>query len=70
MSAYNFNISGNIIGNVNSYPHLGHILTSSFTDTEDISSSRNSLAGPASIFCMYVCMYIIHSYTKYNRNSP
>jgi Reverse transcriptase (RNA-dependent DNA polymerase) len=47
MFAYSFTISGNIIQNVNSYSHLGHIITSSFTDIEDISSRRNSLISKA-----------------------
>jgi hypothetical protein len=47
MCAYNLNISGNIIETVNSYSHLGHSLTSSFTDTGDISSCRNLWTGQA-----------------------
>ena len=54
MCAYSFTISGKIIQNVNSYSPLGHIITSSFTDIEDISIRRNSLISKANtVICFF-----------------
>ena len=49
-----FTISGNIIENVNSNSHLGHIIASSFTDVDDKCSRHNSFIGQANtVICFF-----------------
>lgn len=42
-----FHIGGNPIENVASFSHLGHIITSSLGDEEDVLRGRNSFVGQA-----------------------
>ena len=49
-----FYISGRIIENVEQYSHLGHIITSSFHDNEDITHRRNCFVGQANnVLCFF-----------------
>jgi hypothetical protein len=49
-----FFINGKQIENVKSYPHLGHIITSNFTDTDDIFHRRNCFVGQANnVLCYF-----------------
>jgi len=51
--ACQFHIGGNSIENVNKFSHLGHIITSSFNDVDDIGNRRNSL------FCQSNKVYVV-----------
>jgi hypothetical protein len=48
-----FVIGGNLIENVKQYTHLGHIICSSFLDSEDILYRRNSLVGQTNNFLCF-----------------
>jgi hypothetical protein len=49
-----FFVNGKQIGNVNSYVHLGHIITSQFSDLEDIVQRRNCFVGQVNnLFCFF-----------------
>ena len=48
-----FVIGGNLIENVKQYTHLGHIICSSFLDSEDIMYRRNSLVGQTNNFLCF-----------------
>jgi endonuclease/exonuclease/phosphatase family metal-dependent hydrolase len=49
-----FFIGGNSIENVNQYTHLGHIITSSQSDTEDITHRRNCFVGQVNnVLCFF-----------------
>jgi hypothetical protein len=41
----NFYVGGSTTENVCSYPHLGHFITSSFSDIDDVTYRRNCLVG-------------------------
>ena len=54
MCAYKFYIGGKIVANVEQYTHLGHIITSSFTDKDDIIYRRNCFIGQANnVLCFF-----------------
>jgi len=54
MCAYRFYIGGKIVANVDQYTHLGHIITSSFTDKDDIIYRRNCFIGQANnVLCFF-----------------
>ena len=40
-----FSISGNVIENVESWPHLGHVITNNASDKLDVLSRRGSFIG-------------------------
>jgi len=46
-TAYSFSVANNPIERVESFSHLGHIITSSLSDKEDIRSRRNCFIGQA-----------------------
>ena len=49
-------ISGNLIGNVDRWPHLGNIINAHFTVDNDILACRTSFIGQAtSFFCNFQC---------------
>ena len=49
-----FSIGGQRLDCVHSYCHLGHIITSTFDDTDDISHRRNHFIGQVnSLFCFF-----------------
>lgn len=49
-----FFIGGNLIENVDQYTHLGHIITSSQSDTEDITHRRNCFVGQVNnVLCFF-----------------
>jgi len=49
-----FNIGGKPIENVEMYSHLGHIITSSFIDSDDIAFRRSNFVGQAnSVLCFF-----------------
>lgn len=48
-----FVIGGNFIENVEQYTHLGHIICSSFLDSEDVMHRRNSLVGQTNNFLCF-----------------
>jgi hypothetical protein len=49
-----FSIGGNIIENVNSYPHLGHIINSKLDDKEDGLHRRNQFIGQVNnVLCFF-----------------
>jgi len=49
-----FYIGGNVIDNVSSYSHLGHIITATFDDIDDIRHRRNSFIGQANnVLCCF-----------------
>jgi hypothetical protein len=48
--APHFLISGHIVENVLTWPHLGHIFSSKMLDDDDISARRNSFIGQANTF--------------------
>ena len=45
-----FAIGGNVIENVDRWPHLGHIFNARLTDDDDILARRTSFIGQANIF--------------------
>jgi Reverse transcriptase (RNA-dependent DNA polymerase) len=50
----NFNVGGSAIVNVCRYSHVGHIITSTFSDINDITYRRNCLVGQANnVFCFF-----------------
>ena len=54
MCACKFYIGSRVIDNVSKYSHLGHIITASFDDADDISHRRNSFIGQANnLFCCF-----------------
>ena len=54
MNECNFNIGGNPIENVTSYPHLGHVINSSFNDNDDIKHRRQQFIGQSNnVFCFF-----------------
>jgi hypothetical protein len=51
---YNFYVGGRAIENVCRYSHLGHIITSSFSDIDDVTYRRNCLVGQANnVLCFF-----------------
>ena len=49
-----FAIGGNVIENVDRWPHLGHVFNACFTDDDDILARRTSFIGQAnSFFCNF-----------------
>lgn len=50
VSAPQFLISGHIVENVFTWPHLGHIFNANMLDDDDISARRNSFIGQANTF--------------------
>jgi len=47
-------IGGKTVENVNQYSHLGHIITSSFVDDDDISHRRNCFVGQSNnVLCFF-----------------
>ena len=53
-TVYNFSINGSIMENVKSYRHLGHVINSTFDDTDDIEDKRNSFTGQVnSVLCYF-----------------
>ena len=52
--ACNFYVGGNAIENVCHYSHLGHIITSFFSDNDDVTYRRNCLVGQANnVLCFF-----------------
>ena len=50
----NFYVGGNAIENVCHYSHLGHIITSFFSDNDDVTYRRNCLVGQANnVLCFF-----------------
>jgi hypothetical protein len=47
-----FLISGHIVENILTWPHLGHILSSNMLDDLNISARRNSFIGQVNTFCV------------------
>jgi hypothetical protein len=49
-----FFVNGRQIENVNSFVHLGHVITSQFSDFEDIAQRRNCFVGQVNnLFCFF-----------------
>jgi len=55
-----FFIGGNLIENVKQYTHLGHIICSSFLDSDDIVYRRNSLVGQTNNFLCFFWQVRFH----------
>jgi hypothetical protein len=54
MIGCSFYIGGNLIENVTHYSHLGHVVTSSFNDSDDIKYRRNCFIGQANnVLCFF-----------------
>lgn len=54
MCGCHFYIGGNIIENVNQYTHLGHIVTSTLSDIDDITHRRNCFVGQTNnVLCFF-----------------
>ena len=49
-----FSISGNVIENVESWPHLGHVITDNASDKLDVLSRRGSFIGQVNnVICWF-----------------
>jgi hypothetical protein len=48
-----FYIGGNLIGYVDSHPHLGHLISSKLVDDEDVLHKRNSFVGQVNNFFLF-----------------
>jgi hypothetical protein len=60
MCSISFYVGGKLIENVDQYAHLGHIITSDFEDTCDITHRRNCFIGQAnSVLCIFGKMDLI-----------
>jgi len=54
VSDVSFIICGNVIGNVESWPHLGHVITNNGSDKLDIMSRRNKFIGQVNnVICWF-----------------
>ena len=54
-----FSIGGIQIEFVNQWPHLGHLITDSLDDNNDISVSRNTLCGQIKLIMLSVILLIL-----------
>jgi hypothetical protein len=62
-----FEIGGNVIENVERWPHLGHIFNARLTDDDDILARRNCLIGQAnSFFCNFPMLDVVTKNTLFN----